>query len=220
MSEEIREDPARLSAEAQSLRAADAWNTQDKNVCEKQPSVTCDVCRDLLPLVADGVASEDSAALVAAHCTQCGACAALYRSLTSDRPEAAPVPDDTRILRRLKKKMALRSLLLAVGGVVGGAVLQGGTAGVYLVWWLPLVGVLAYFALRRRWWLAPALLGVLIAAGMTVRALWQGGYGMNLYFLIYPLQYGIGWALLTALGCGIGALLNFAFSKQKGEDET
>ncbi|MFR7452460.1 MAG: zf-HC2 domain-containing protein, partial [Gemmiger sp.] len=39
-------------------------------------AIPCEVCRDLAPLVADGVASEQSAALVRAHLAACPACAA------------------------------------------------------------------------------------------------------------------------------------------------
>ena len=55
-------------------------------------AISCEVCRDLAPLVADGVASEQSAALVRAHLAACPACAAEWpgpgrRQL---RPPAAP----------------------------------------------------------------------------------------------------------------------------------
>ena len=39
-------------------------------------AISCAVCRDLAPLVADGVASADSAALVRAHLAACPSCAA------------------------------------------------------------------------------------------------------------------------------------------------
>ena len=42
-------------------------------------AIPCEVCRDLAPLVADGVASEQSAALVRAHLAACPACAAAGR---------------------------------------------------------------------------------------------------------------------------------------------
>ena len=49
--------------------------------------ISCDICRDLLPLVQDGVASEDSRAAVEAHLRSCPAC----RALAGD---AAPPPPD------------------------------------------------------------------------------------------------------------------------------
>ena len=43
--------------------------------------MTCEVIRDLLPLCADGVASEETEALVRAHVRSCPACEALYKKM-------------------------------------------------------------------------------------------------------------------------------------------
>ena len=40
--------------------------------------MTCEVIRDLLPLYADGVASQESRALVEEHIRTCDECRALY----------------------------------------------------------------------------------------------------------------------------------------------
>lgn len=43
--------------------------------------MTCEVIRDLLPLCADGVASEETEALVRAHVRTCPSCEALYKKM-------------------------------------------------------------------------------------------------------------------------------------------
>ena len=51
--------------------------------------MTCEVIRDLLPLCADGVASEESRAAVKAHIRTCNECRALYESMCAP-VEATP----------------------------------------------------------------------------------------------------------------------------------
>ena len=97
----------------------------------EKTSIPCAVCRDLAPLVADGVASAESEALVRAHLEVCPACAAEWPELCAegerpdqaDVPETVPLPDDIRVLRRLHRKLNRRSALLLTAGALGGALL-------------------------------------------------------------------------------------------------
>ena len=200
----------------------------DARVCSAGPTAfSCDVCRDLLPLVADGVASADSEALVARHCAGCPACSALA-SRAGVSEEGAPAwqagtagggtPNDAYILRRLKKQVMLTGVLLALGGVVVGAVLLRSTISAYLLWWLPLVGTLAFFALRRNWWFAPALVTLGVAAYRAVFNLASGWVALE-GLITYPVAQGLQWGALTALGSAVGWLLWFAFGKEKKEEE-
>ena len=93
----------------------------------EKTSIPCAVCRDLAPLVADGVASAESEALVRAHLEVCPACAAEWPELCAegerpdqaDVPETVPLPDDIRVLRRLHRKLNRRSALLLTAGALG-----------------------------------------------------------------------------------------------------
>ena len=93
--------------------------------------MTCEVIRDLLPLCADGVASDESRAAVEEHIRTCAACRALYESMCApvEAQEAAKEPDYMEAVRRQKKenrRFVLRVygitvavlLLLVVGGKV------------------------------------------------------------------------------------------------------
>lgn len=77
--------------------------------------ISCDVCRDLIPLVADGVASEDSEALVHAHVTHCPACQAYLDSGGIQLP--APEPDAARVLGRIQRKLLAQSALTVDSGL-------------------------------------------------------------------------------------------------------
>ena len=108
--------------------------------------ISCEVCRDLMPLVRDGVASADSEALVRVHTERCGGCRTM---LESETPPEHSMPDDARVLRRLRWRLLAQSVLFALW-------LTSRAGGVYLAWWLPLVGAACYYVLRRRCWLVPA----------------------------------------------------------------
>ncbi len=43
--------------------------------------ITCDICMDLMPLVQDGVASEDSENAVKKHISECESCKKIYDEL-------------------------------------------------------------------------------------------------------------------------------------------
>ncbi|MFR8459923.1 MAG: zf-HC2 domain-containing protein [Ruthenibacterium lactatiformans] len=91
--------------------------------------ISCEVCRDLMPLVRDGVASADSEALVRVHTERCGGCRTM---LESETPPEHSMPDDARVLRRLRWRLLAQSVLFALWltSRAGGVYLRGGCR-----WW-------------------------------------------------------------------------------------
>lgn len=65
--------------------------------------MTCEVIRDLLPLCADGVASEESRAAVKAHIRTCNECRALYESMCAP-VEATPTEKEIDYMAAVKKE--------------------------------------------------------------------------------------------------------------------
>jgi len=80
-------------------------------------SISCDVISDLIPLVKDNVASEDSIKLVSEHLTSCEKCKLEFESYTLPiRTEF----DDRRVVASIKKKLLFGvSALLLIGGTIG-----------------------------------------------------------------------------------------------------
>ena len=78
--------------------------------------LSCDVIRDLLPAVADELASEDTKALVKEHIEQCAACRAALDAMRA--PSPAPTADEKEIdyLKKTRKKgwRAVIASMLAV----------------------------------------------------------------------------------------------------------
>ena len=188
--------------------------------------ITCDVCRDLIPLVVDGVASGDSTKLVQEHTARCEACRAYMQE---GAPADLPGPDDEKILKRLKRRMTVSALVFAVIGAVLCLVLR---FSVYLMWWMPVVGAAGYVLARKRWWLVSVGVGVLALAGnfcwnVVELARYGGGWSALWNSVSWMLQsslyQGVLYVALVALGVLVAALLHFAFGGlhlPKGKEES
>ena len=79
--------------------------------------LSCDVIRDLLPAVADEIASADTEALVKEHIATCDNCRAALAAMRA--PEAAPTADEKEIdyLKKTRKK-GLRAVIAAALAVL------------------------------------------------------------------------------------------------------
>lgn len=172
--------------------------------------ISCDICKDLIPLVQDGVASGDAQDAVAAHAAHCAACSAV---LEGGQPPAAPQIDDRRVLRTIRHKLSLAALALVVLGAVLGIGLSDGQGLFYNILIMPAIGALSYVALRKRAYLTPlALLLLGYVAPLLWRVLRGEDYaGPHIWVLIY--------CVLCALGILIAALLHYAFGKDGGKNE-
>lgn len=78
----------------------------------------CNIIRDLLPLYADAVCSEDSRAAVRQHIAECPDCAALLARIQAPGPEAGMEEERNSVLLRQRRNFRRRSAL--AGGVIAG----------------------------------------------------------------------------------------------------
>ncbi|MDR1464219.1 MAG: zf-HC2 domain-containing protein [Oscillospiraceae bacterium] len=83
--------------------------------------ISCQVCRDLLPLYADGITSTESAALVESHTAACDSC----RTELGRLRLPAPLSEDTpkRTIKQVKKRIHRKRRLAVTGAVAGTAAL-------------------------------------------------------------------------------------------------
>lgn len=168
--------------------------------------ISCDICMDLIPLVKDGAASQDSQKAVAAHTAHCANCRALL-------PQVSPPPQmhDGHVLRGLRQRLAMGALILIFAGAFLGVGLSDSQAVFYNILIMPAIGALGYVALRKKAFLTPVGLFALSYLVPLFQLFIRGEGGENaadgLFF----------WALiycgLCALGTLIAALLHFAFRK-------
>jgi predicted anti-sigma-YlaC factor YlaD len=80
-------------------------------------SISCEIISDLMPLVKDKVASEDSIMLVSEHLKSCEKCKLEFES---NAQANIPAVDDRRVVMAIKKRMMFgASALLLLGGSIG-----------------------------------------------------------------------------------------------------
>ena len=89
----------------------------------------CDIIKDLLPLYADGVCSEDSRRLVEEHIAGCSACRSELETMGKDIK--LPSSKDAAALKRIKRRIRAEKI---VAGLAAGAVILGGLS--FLTVWL------------------------------------------------------------------------------------
>ncbi|MBR5265268.1 MAG: zf-HC2 domain-containing protein [Clostridia bacterium] len=169
--------------------------------------ISCDMCLDLMPLVCDGVASEDSARAVLEHIEECEICREIYNS-----GGQTAVSDDKKVLGNMKNQLRMAGFFVLVLGAAVGAMLTNSQNVFYNFMIMPLLGALGYFVMRKKWHLLlPLIFSISFVCTFFVCLIWEKCDFMTavmsggMYSLIYT--------MLSSVGVVIGALLHFALKK-------
>lgn len=167
--------------------------------------ITCDICRDLIPLVKDGVASAESEAAVRGHIEGCAECSLLF-----DEEQAEPKPEPLKSFRRVKRRLTIIYAALMLLGIYFGLSFTSGMEQLYNCIIMPFVGVFGYLAFRwRALFIVPILL---IIVQLIINGFGLLGSSQNIDFLS-PLIYSI----FALAGIFVVMLLRYAFAKTKTE---
>lgn len=67
--------------------------------------MNCNVIRDLIPLCAEGLCSEESKALIEAHVETCADCKKLYEKLPAEPEQEIPVPAEGRAFQKVNRRL-------------------------------------------------------------------------------------------------------------------
>lgn len=181
----------------------------------------CDICRDLLPLVRDGVASEESRRAVEEHVAHCEACRELWGE------EAPPPPlHRERVLGRIRRRLyAWQGAMTAAGLILGMVLANTGQAG-YNILLLPVLGAVAqWLSPRRARWLPLLVWGLITAvtlwsnAGYLLGRLAEWDWYNFFAILGLSILYGLLLGALCALGTLAAALFRYALRKEETRDE-
>ena len=177
----------------------------------------CDICRDLLPLVRDGVASEASRRAVEDHVAHCEACRQLWGE------EAPPPPlHREQVLGRIRRRLyAWQGAMTAAGLILGMALANTGRAG-YNILLLPVLGAaVQWLSPRRARWLPLLVWGLITAVTLCPNAhyllgcLAEGDWYNFFAILGLSILYGLLFGALCALGTLAAALFRYALRKEK-----
>lgn len=168
--------------------------------------ISCDMCMDLMPLVNDGVASDDSRKAVEQHISKCEQCKSFYEDNGSRET------DSEKAFSKLLGQIRSFSLLLLIFGIFFGLGLTAGEDMFYNSVIMPLIGVVGYMVFK---WKAIYIVPLLLFAAdllmfipqLFAGAGWTDFYSLMLWTSIY--------CILVILGVIISWLLHFAFRKEK-----
>ncbi|BCJ93826.1 hypothetical protein acsn021_13950 [Anaerocolumna cellulosilytica] len=173
----------------------------------KKQYISCDVCQDLIPLVKDQVASEDSITLVSEHVASCTMC----QQLIDKHELSADIPiNDKRVLSAIHRKFYLGGLILLGAGTLFGIYLTNSMGIFYNFAVMPLMGALGYFTFRRFWLFVPFVIGIVTFIWTAVPMLQNKLENVILACTFYAAIY----AVLCLLGGVAALLLHFAFTKE------
>lgn len=172
--------------------------------------ITCDLCKDLMPLVKDGIASEDSRQAVEAHVAECEECKKLYAGECAELAEINP--DLEQELGKLKRKLQIFSTVLMMFGVFFGLSLTASQEMFYNSLIMPVIGALGYVIFR---WKAVYQVPLLLLVMQLLINFLGLARGME-YFAIMEIVLWVGiYSIFVELGVLVAGLLHFAFRKDK-----
>ena len=171
--------------------------------------ITCEICKDLLPLVKDGIASEDSRLAVEEHVKECDSCKVMYDNAAQ---EPSVNPDMEFEIGKIKKRLQTFSAMLLMFGVFFGLSLTSSEEMFYNSLIMPVIGCLGYVLFR---WKALHQIPILL----LVILLFINGFGMIRGMEVMPVMQVIMWvaiySVFVVLGILATGLLHFAFQKEK-----
>lgn len=170
--------------------------------------ITCDICKDLMPLVKDGIASEDSRRAVTEHMKECENCRKLYKN---DNAELVEInPDLERELGKLKRRLQIFSAMLLMFGVFFGLSLTASEEMFYNSLIMPVIGALGYVLFR---WKAMYQVPVLLLIMMFFINFFGVVRGMEVMNVIGVVIWVGIYAIFVEIGVLVAGLLHFAFRK-------
>ena len=168
--------------------------------------ITCDLCMDLMPLVKDGVASEDSVAAVKNHIASCENCRMLFSG------DAPPPVDTAKSFEKFYRRLQLFSAMVMMFGIFFGLSLTAGSGIFYNTVIMPVIGALGYVIFRKRaLYFVPVLLFVTHFA-TNLLGLVRGVEHLDFYSL---LMWTFLYSIFALLGVVVAWLLHFAFRKER-----
>lgn len=175
--------------------------------------ISCDVCLDLLPLVKDGIASEDSRKAVMDHLEGCSPCREFYNLDYEEEVEM----DDRRVLSSIKKQLYFIGLLAIIIGSILGVALFDGIGMFHNILIMPLIGVLGYFLLKKKSYYIPISLFIFVYIWILIKSIAEGMFSYTPFIsvLAHPAYWAGIYTGLSILGILIGFLLNIAFKKEE-----
>ena len=175
--------------------------------------ISCDICLDLIPLVEDGIASEDSSVAVLNHIKECESCSEFYDGEGYEEPKM----NDKKIISKIKKQVYSAAIVTIVLGAILGIALTDGIGMFYNILIMPTIGALGYFAFSNKSYYLPLTIFGFVYIWLLIKFTIEGIFSYTPFIsaILNPAYWALIYSGLCFLGIIIGFLLKIAFRKEE-----
>ncbi len=178
--------------------------------------ISCDMCMDLMPLVKDGIASNDSLQAVQEHLAECNNCSLLF-----DRDESiVSVMDDHIVVSKIKKQLTFITIAIMFAGTSFGLLISDSMNMFYNALILPAIGALGYVLLKKKAYLISVSFFLFSLGWIAIRGLIDGVLVSSDFYSLFLMAFW--WSVIYVFFIGIGTviawLFSYAFRKEKKEN--
>lgn len=171
--------------------------------------INCEICMDLIPLVKDGIASEESYKAVEEHVKECETCRQLYGE--SHEPARITI-DGKHAWKKIQKQWNGFFLALLCVGIVFGVSLTTQADMFYNSLIMPIAGACGYLIFQKRAVYKVPILLLVFYAAMNVLQFLRGGEAFDFYSLLMWVAI---YSIFAILGVGISGLFHYARQTKK-----
>lgn len=167
--------------------------------------ITCEICMDLMPLVEDGVASNDSVIAVKNHIENCPQCREIFNG------EIPKSSNSHEIVSKLQKKIQLSSVMVLMFGVFWGLSLTASNGMFYNILIMPIIGGIGYYIFHWKSLYNIPLLLLITHIIINLFDMIKGAEYLHLFDLI---TWCLTYCVFAIIGILIAGLLHYAFRKE------
>lgn len=174
-------------------------------------NISCDVILDLIPLVKDGVASEDTNNLVMEHIKDCESCKSELE-IYGNKIEQVKINNERKIIFDIKRSIFITQIIILIAGAIVGAVLSNSMGLFYNFLIMPILGGIAFFTFKEKWYLVPIAVFVFNYLYMTISTIILDGFHWGILYA--GLHFSFIYSVLVCIGVVITILLKIALGKR------
>ena len=167
--------------------------------------ISCNVCMDLIPVVQDGIASEESREAVEQHISKCEACAACYSKAVP------PVANTDKLMADIRRKVQFFWVMLLMFGIFFGLGLTASSELFYNSLIMPIVGIFGYVIFR---WKAVYAVPLLLLVTNVVSFILNVFRGIEEIGMISRVMWTGIYSIFVVVGIVIAGLIHYAFRKE------
>lgn len=172
--------------------------------------ISCDTCLDLMPLVIDGISSQNSNKLVEDHVEECEECRSFYSEPRQVQTKDLEINND-KVLGNIKRKLYSFAVLILIIGSLIGANLSNSQNVFYTFLLMPFLGGLAYEAFGKRSYIGSGLVFIITFINQIINNYLVGYYTSLREIVIDSLLTSIQFIIFFFVGISILNLLKFSF---------